>query len=285
MPRSAMIVGIAAALLSIAPTAYAERPNILVMPGKIDPDMTPSGHFLLSRIGTVLNDEINSANVAVVDQTAASVELGLPDLKQRSDAELITIARAISHPPLDAIVIYNLHYSAKPGRSGMRRPELRISSRILDVPLGRFLGMAERTGQDLPLLPRICDVDCENEHIGEHAQLLARTLGRDLSEKLTTVTRSLDVECDGISHAFVTTFDGFTSQDISRLEELMRGFKCFEGMQPVSVRLTHAEYSYETRSGAALLNRRLRVMFEDMNLSAQIQLSGNLVRVTNIGTR
>jgi hypothetical protein len=277
-----------------------------------DQETVPRNNRIFNRVLIALGEEMNIRGYSIVDETAAGLNITAQGRVRRRDAELIDIARAISRPPVDAIVVFQIYASAKRSlNSDIMRPEVRIPGRVIDVRSSRLLGAFEVVGLDLPVLPRGCadDRECVLEQVGDQARILARDLGAALAEKLKALPRSRTNAgpgvaeptpgpvqrtarayppsdgCDGMPQAFTVIFDGFNNQEITKAEEYMTAFKCFEHIRPVRASASQAEYWYETQTDAARLNHSLRVMLDHMGLPGQIQLAGNVLKVVKIGTR
>jgi hypothetical protein len=280
------LAGIAAVAMLVASAARADKANLLLMPEDTGSGTLGRSHQVVRRALAVLTEQLNRAGYAVFDERIAAMEFNLPDGAPRSDIELISIARAISRPPIDAIVMVQTRYGAEPTLDGkMRQPDMQLSGRILAVWSGQNLAVNEVRSANMPRLPSRCTDSCEFNQAGDYAQDMAAELGKALTSKLAALPRSPDPECTGFPTAIVVAFEGFTSPEMTRIESVVKESKCFAGLRYIRNSLTFAEYWYERQGNAAMLTGDLRVMFDTMNLSANIQFIDNTLRVTKITTR
>src|SRR5206468_3751742 len=93
----------AIAALLTAPAAFAERPTIVLMAEDAEPGALARSHQVVKRALTALTDEIGPAGFTVIDERIGAIQFNLPDGTRRKDIELISIARALSRPPVDAV--------------------------------------------------------------------------------------------------------------------------------------------------------------------------------------
>jgi hypothetical protein len=305
-----LLTGLTALTSLVAPVAYADQPSLLVVSDDADQETVPRNNRIFNRVITALGEEMSLRGYTVVDEVAAGLDITAQGRVRRRDAELIDIARAIRRPPVDAVVVFQIYASAKKSlNSDVMRPEARISGRIVNVRTSQMLGAFEVVERDLPVLPFGCDKDreCVLEQMGDHARVLARDLGAALAEKLVNfrpgnpgpltgpgplpgpgagaIVHAPADGCNGFPQAFTVILDGFNNQELTKAEEYMAAFKCFDHMRPVQVRASVSEYWYETQTDAARLNHSLRVMLDHMGLPGQISVAGNVVKVVKIGTR
>jgi hypothetical protein len=178
-------------LLASAAIAEARGPNILVMSDDADKDTVPRNSRVFNRVIAELSESLIAEGFQVYDETAAGMSVIKPGRIRRRDAELVSVARSITRPPIDVIVIFQIYASAKKSaHSDIHRPEVRVTGRLLSVRGSRALGFFEAGGDlELPPLPRRCFVPklnkgCLLEHVGMEAKLVAGAVGQALSAKL-----------------------------------------------------------------------------------------------------
>ena len=305
-----LLTGLTALTSLVAPAAYADQPGLLVVSDDADQETVPRNNRIFNRVITALGEEMNVQGWTVVDEVGAGLDITAQGKVRRGLPELIDIARAIRRPPVDAVVVFQIFASAKRSlNSDVMRPEVRISGRIINVRSSQMLGAFEVVERDLPVLPLGCDRDreCVIEQMGDNIRVLARDLGAALAEKLVNfrpgnpgpltgpgplpgpgvgaIVHAPADGCNGFPQAFTVILDGFNNQELTKAEEYMAAFKCFDHMRPVQVRASVSEYWYETQTDAARLNHSLRVMLDHMGLPGQISVAGNVVKVVKIGTR
>ncbi len=135
-----------------------------------------------------LNAALIDRGLRVYDETAITARFTDPARQRRNDAYLIEVARAISEPPIDAIIIYEITVNApliKGSPLRQRQPSFRIAARVLGVRDGRLFGRAE--GAPDVRLPRVaedCRSICLGDLVGDHAESIAASLAGDLAEDL-----------------------------------------------------------------------------------------------------
>jgi hypothetical protein len=65
----------------------------------------------------------------------------------------------------------------------------------------------------------------------------------------------------------------------------MAAFKCSPKIRLNRASASFVEYTYETSLDAAVLNRNLRVILDELGVPGQIQFGTNVLEVVRIGTR
>ena len=273
--------GVTVALL-MAPIARSESLNLLLVSDDAQPGTLARDNQIFTRVLAALGEEFNLSGYTIVEEAIATLELNLPAQRRRTEAELITIARAIWRPPIDAVVIFQVFSKTSPvPLSSLRRPELRVTGRVLTVWSGQQVAVKELGRTDLPLLPNSCDSECETEEVGGRAQVLARDLGRGLVDKLTD-WRRLATGCERSPISFSITLDGFDVREQSAMEDTLRSLGCSANLRP----LGGSKYEYRNSAGIDALGRALRVMCNGLGMSAQIQMGmDNNFKITKISTR
>ena len=301
-----------------APASGVAKPNILVMGEDADTDSVPRGNRVFQRVIQALGEDMNVAGYNVYDETAAAMAVTEPNRVRRRDAELIDVARAIQAPPIDVVAVFTIFASAQDSAySDVKRPQIRIPGRLLNVRTGQQIGAFEVSGLQLPPLPVACDRECVLEKVGDSASTLASELSVALADKLdgfigqpgtdpllspgansgtsgvtdggAVVSKdppaAPSAECDGLPTAYVMRFEGFDETEITALEEYISAFSCLMHQRPVRSSPRLAEYWYETRSQTARLNRNLRLMLEHMGTNGQVRFAGNTFVITKVATR
>ncbi|MFC3690863.1 hypothetical protein ACFOWB_01410 [Chenggangzhangella methanolivorans] len=306
------IAGLAFASIALAAPAGAQtKPNIVVMGEDADQDSVPRGNRIFQRVIAELGETMNLRGYNVYDETAVAMSVTQPGRVRRRDAELIDVARAVQQPPLDVVVVFQIYASAQKSMySDIVRPEVRVAGRLLNVRTGQGLGSFETTGQQLPPLPQGCDRECLLEKVGAEAKTLANDLSNALGAKLDGFIGSApsagggavtDVApagggsvgapapagdaCGGMPTAYVIKVQGFSAEEMQRMEEYSAAFSCYASHRPVRASGGMAEYWYETRSDSARLNRNLRLMLDHMGSAGQVTFTGNTFTIAKVATR
>jgi hypothetical protein len=146
-----------------------------------------------------LSESLIAKGFQVYDETAAGMMVTEPGRIKRKDFELIDTARAMTRPPIDVILVFQIYVSAKKSIYGDTfRPDVRVAGRLLGVRSNQMLGTFEAGGDlELPPLPRTCfvpgptpDRECLLEKVGMEARSVAGAVGQALSEKLAAYLRT-----------------------------------------------------------------------------------------------
>ena len=122
---------------------------------------------------------------------------------------------------------------------------------------------------------------------------MARDLGAVLAKKLdwlVTPRRSATAEekrradkddeiRSGLATAYSLAFSGFDIREINAIEDMLAAFRGYEHLRTVSTSLRTHEYWYESSAGSARLNRNLRLMLNDLGITARVAYAGNTFTV------
>lgn len=305
----------AAALIGLAavfPAAAGEQPNLMIVGEDADTDTVPRNNRVFNRVLRAISAEMQAKGFKVYDETAVTMGITNPGRVRRADAELITVAKRVQGAPIDAITVFQIYASAeKNPYADIIDLRVRIPGRMLHVQTGRALGNYEVAygPGDLPPLPVNCKSDCVLEHVGAQAKRIAADVGAVLAVKLdqlsparprTTVTTTVTGGgsasggaatvtaaapaggCTGLTTAYTLTFRGFSSPEVTRIEEYLTAFKGYDHHRPVNAAMTETSYWYESCSDEARLNRNIRLMIEQMGLQARIAKTGNKFDIDNL---
>jgi hypothetical protein len=167
------------------------------------------------------------------------------------------------------------------------------------------------------------DRECLIEKVGLEARAIAGAVGQGLSEKLAAYMRPArsDVRelpppgpgpgpegalgdasgpppqvreaigdpagCRAMGfggNPFVLRFRGFGPHELTRLEEYMSAFQCYEHHRPIRADAILTEFWYETGSDQARLQRNLRIALEHLDVKGQVSSSGNTILIDKIVT-
>lgn len=268
------------------------RPNLLIMGQDSDPDTVPRDGRVFKRVLDALAGEMNSEGFNVYDEVAVTLDDFTQKRTRRSDAEIIDIARSVKSVPIDVAVIFSI-YSATEERDHARKLHVRVAGRLLNVGSGRRLSNFETESPSALAVASDCNRACELERIGSEARSLARDLGAVLAKKLdwlVTPRRSATAEekrradkddeiRSGLATAYSLTFSGFDSREINAIEDMLAAFRGYEHLRTVSTSLRTHEYWYESSAGSARLNRNLRLMLNDLGITARVAYAGNTFTV------
>lgn len=261
----------AAPLLAIlallaAPAAAGAQPirvNVLALGSDGEPTSVPRGHRLYARIVAQLNEALSERRFRLYDETAVTGSFVDPAGGRRSDLALVEIARAVSEPPLDVVMIFNIHASARRNSvTGLAQPVMRVSGRMLGVRDGRVLAaFSAGEGQRLPALPGGCEYECLLERLGDQARPIVRELAETLSTRLEDLVAPRPAapppvaaapagECGGPATIMIA-LKGFAAGEVERLEPFLGAFRCYDRHRRLPLPDGAHAIWYETRSTPA----------------------------------
>ncbi|KAA2235072.1 hypothetical protein [Salinarimonas soli] len=239
MRRAARLL-LAALAIALAGPALAQAPirvNVLALGSDGEPTSVPRGHRLYARIVAQLNEALSERRFRLYDETAVTASFVDPAGGRRTDAALVDIARAVSEPPLDVVMIFTIHASARRSSvTGLLQPQMRIAGRMLGVRDGRVLAaFSAGADQRLPGIPGGCDPDCLLERLGDQARPIVRELAGTLSVRLEDLVAprpappapAAAAEC-GAPATVMIELRGFEPAEIERLEPFFGAFRCYD---------------------------------------------------------
>ncbi len=262
------------------PAVAAEGPVVMVAGIDRDPDSVALTNRINQRVEGGLVRQLRDRGYRVVDETAVS--LGTPETgRSRRDAgEVIGVARAVTTPPVDLLVLYTIYATAESGNYA-KVIRTRVTGRIVNVSSGERLGAFETAFPKPRHAPLGCGRDCILEIAGHQAEILSRDLGSILSayiesaiqgqkDNLTGIT-----EKQGLVRSYSLAFEQFSTAEITRIEEYLVAFSGYRTYRPVRVMQLHAEYWYDTTAEAARMNRNLRKMLDYLGVQGRVAFTGD----------
>lgn len=292
-----MILGLAAIVMALAfgytaPAIAGEQPNILIMGEDADEDTVPRNNRVFKRVLDALANEMDLEGFKVYDEAAVTLDDFNQGRVRRTDAEIIDIASSVKNPPIDVAVIFAIYASAQETSFALKI-RTRVTGRLLNVRSGQRLGNFEVELPKTDNAPTSCTRECILETVGKNAKTLARDLGVVLARKLDylspvsggdSIVKDGDSDA-GLSNAYSLVFEGFTPDEINRIEEYIVAFSGYQHHRPVSSSLRTNEYWYETGSEVARLNRNFRLMLELMETDGRVVYGGNTFTIEKFRER
>ena len=207
---------------------------------------------------------------------------------RRTDAEVIGIARTITRPPIDVVVLFSI-YATADELSFTTKVRTRIEGRMINVRSGRRLGSFEVASPGEWNGPKDCPRDCLLEVVGNFSRILAKDLGAVLADKLVALVEVDEAagatQAAGSGTAYALIFDGFTAGEIFEVEEFLVAFGGYKNHRPVFSGVRYHEYWYESDSESARLERNLNKMLDFLDFQGRITFSGNEFRIQKIVQR
>ncbi|MDV7339133.1 hypothetical protein RYZ26_05990 [Terasakiella sp. A23] len=294
----------------------AELPNLMVMGEDNDRDAIPRDSRVFRRVLNELAGELNADGFDVYDETAVSLDDFAQGRTRRSDAELIDIARSITRPPIDIVVLFDIYASAE-RLDYTTKVRTRLSGRLLDVHSGRRLGNFEVSSPRNFRAPVNCNRECIVETVGDNARLLARDMADVLLQKLSDEVdygsydddRDHDYDsdrnddrygssstkdlarrgsdgCRGRVQDVYLNFQNFTEQEMLDMEDvILAKFSCYVDHRPAASHGRTHEYVYKTRLHTNKMKRNLVRALEYLGMSGRVRYQGKEFTVAKVNKR
>ncbi|NVK20462.1 MAG: hypothetical protein HWE30_17345 [Methylocystaceae bacterium] len=304
-------------LTSVPKTQAAELPNLMVMGEDNDRDAIPRDSRVFRRVLNELAEELNNDGFDVYDETAVSLDDFAQGRIRRSDAELIDIARSITRPPIDIVVMFEIYASAE-RLDYTTKVRTRLAGRLLDVHSGRRLGNFEVSSPRNFRAPVNCNRECILETVGDNARLLARDVADVLLQKLgdevdygtdasdryddsydnrggndygrgktrDLARRGNDDGCRGRIQDVFLNFENFTEQEMLDMEDvILAKFSCYVDHRPAASQGRTHEYVYKTRLHTGKMKRNLVRALEYLGMSGRVRYVGKEFTISKVNKR
>jgi hypothetical protein len=167
--------------------------NLLALGEDASPNSVPRGHPLFQRVAGALNEALIQRGFRVYDETAVTMKFTDQQRKRRDDAYLIDVARSVSEPPIDALLIFEITVRAPVDPASPvkeRQLSLAISARILGVNDGRIFARSDsKPNIDLPRVAFDCRGICIADVVGDHAKDIAMVMAAGMADTLISEIR------------------------------------------------------------------------------------------------
>jgi hypothetical protein len=310
----------ALSLSGLGPAAEAQgrRINALVMTENASEETMSRLVPVYRRVLTQLQENLNTRGIQVYDETASTMRFMAPGQARRSDAEVLSVARAVMREqPVDVVVLFEIvaAVTRDPFQPQIQYPQVRMPARVLDLRGNNLVAAFEVNMPRLPALPLQCDATCLFNAVGDDAKLVASELSSAIADKLAAYTgggmgapggavsapiapRTADntpappagtapaaPRCDALPGDTTIRFKDFTSDEILEMERNLRMFSCFVDIRPIQTGATFGFFSYRSSAGTSRLDRNLRVMLDYLNLRGQVRFDGREFEVVKVQTR
>ena len=278
-------------LISSTYVHAANNANILVIGNDANKGSVSRNSPVFTRVIGALANQMHDNNFDVYDETAITLDGFDQDRINRTDAEIINIARSIKRPPIDIAVIFSIYVNTQ-AQGYSTKVSARIEGRLLNVQTGRRLGNFEIDNTKPWNVPSSCDLDCILENATDNSRLMASDLGAVLAEKLAWMTDGgnshLGLDRPGTNQmnaGYNLIFDGFSGENFAKLEEYLVVFSGYDSYRPTEIRYTRTEIWYKSSIGTAKLLRNIKKMLAELNFKATINFIGNTFTVKKITLR
>lgn len=274
--------------LGVCSTSYgADSVNLLIMIEDADKDSIPRDSRINRRVHASLSQQLNHI-ADIYDETSITLDTFEQVRVGRTDAELLDIARSITRPPIDILVVFST-YTSVISSDYAKKARARVEGRLLNAKSGQFLDNFEVKSPDSWSIPFTCDRQtCVLEKMGDEAKVLGDELGLILAEKLNwlvnaeTPERSTAVKTAMVNDYYLE-FDGFSAQEVANIEEYLLVFSGYVSHRPTQQRYTRTTLLYRSTIGTANLSRNMLKLMDELTMRATINFEGNnftLKRIT-----
>ena len=291
MSRLLTLLLLTSFLIPFTSVHAANNANILVIGNDANKGSVPRNSPVFNRVIGALTNQMHDNNFDVYDETAITLDAFDQDRINRTDAEIINIARSIKRPPIDIAVIFSIYVNTQ-AQGYSTKVSSRIEGRLLNVQTGRRLGNFEIDNHQPWNVPSRCDLDCILANANDNSRLMAADLGAVLAEKLAWMTDGgnshLGLDRPGTNQMNVgynLIFDGFSAETFAELEEYLVVFSGYDSYRPTEIRYTRTEIWYKSSIGTAKLLRNIKKMLAELDLRATINFIGNTFTVKKITLR
>lgn len=278
-------------LISSISVHAANNANILVIGNDANKGSVPRNSPVFNRVIGALVNQMHDNNFDVYDETAITLDAFDQNRINRTDAEIINIARSIKRPPIDIAVIFSIYVNTQ-DQGYSTKVSSRIEGRLLNVQTGRRLGNFEIDNSKPWNVPSSCNLDCILENSNDNSRIMASDLGAVLAEKLAWMTDGgnshLGLDRPGTNQmntGYNLIFDGFSAETFAKLEEYLVVFSGYDSYRPTEVRYTRTEIWYKSSIGTAKLLRNIKKMLAELGFKATVNFTGNTFTVKKITLR
>ena len=291
MQRLVSLLFMSACFITVLSAQAANNANILVIGNDANSGSISRDSPAFTRIIGALANSMHDRSFDVYDEAAITSTSFSQHNVNRSDAEIIDIARSIKRPPIDIAVIFSM-YINRQENGYTTKVNARIEGRLLNVQTGMRLGNFEIENRSPWNVPSQCEIGCILQNSTDQSRRMANDLGAVLAEKLAWITDGgnshLGLDRPGtnqLNTGYSLIFDGFSGETFAEIEEYLVAFSGYDSYRPVEIRYTRTEIWYKSSIGTAKLNRNLKKMLAEMDLTSTINFSGNTFTVKKITLR
>lgn len=279
MRRIVFIAMCALSVLGCAFSAHAgDKANVLIVGLDADEQGVDTQTVVVGRDTRVFNRVLNTISSEVTQAGFNAFEeraLTLASFDQRTEATLISTARALQRPAMDAVVFFTVYTSAR-RLAYTTDVYVRIAGRVVDVRTGEKVGGFEVTSPKGWRAPVNCERDCLVEAVGKNAMLLAVDLQDALAKQLGSVSAHNTAVAKAplrATNAYTLIFTGFNPDDITGVEEYLTAFKGYKLYHPTATSSHTVQYAYEIDADSGQLTRNLRMMLDRLGAEGRVTFS------------
>jgi hypothetical protein len=285
-----VVLSLTLSMFTYASYSYAANSvNLLIMIEDADKDSIPRDSRINNRVHASISQQLNHI-ADVYDETSITLNGFKQGRIRRSDAELLDIARSITRPPIDIVVVFSTYASVNTSEYA-KKARARIEGRILNAKSGQFLDNFEVQSPKSWAVPYTCDRQtCMLEEIGDEAKVLGEELGLILAQKLNWLLNPGNTDDNAHSavamfNDYYLEFDGFSAQDMASIEEYLLVFSGYISHRPTQQRHTRSTLLYRSTISTAKLSRNIIKLLEELNMRATLNFESNTFSLKRITLR
>ena len=267
----------------------ADSLNLLIMIEDADKNAVPRDSPINKRVHASISQQLNHI-ADVYDETIITLDKFKQGRIRRTDAELLDIARSVTRPPIDVVLVFSTYASVQTSEY-TKKAHARVDGRLLNAKSGKFLDNFEVQSPQSWAIPYACDRQtCMLEEMGDEAKVLGDEIGLILAEKLNWLVNGDPNDNEATStvkmyNDFYLEFDGFSAPDVASIEEYLVVFSGYISHRPIQQRYTRTTLLYRSTIGTAKLSRNMLKLLEELNMRATINFEGNSFSLKRITLR
>jgi hypothetical protein len=249
----------------------ADSVNLLIMIEDADKDSVPRNSRINKRVHDSVSQQLNHI-ADVYDETSMTLNDFKRGRVRRTDSELLDIARSITRPPIDIIVVLNTYASINTSEYA-KKARARVAGRLINAKSGQFLDSFEVQSPRSWTIPYDCDRQtCMLEEMADEAKVLGDELGLILAEKLNWLLNG-------------GATDNNYDQAAKKIDEYLLVFSGYISHRPTQQRYTRTTLLYRSTINSAKLSRNMHKLLDELNMRATINFEGNSFRLKRITLR
>lgn len=280
MMKHLFILVVAALAFLVAPTisSATDLPRIMIAGEDIDRDSIPRDSRVFDRVLNSISNELINQGFDVRDETALTNETHIQGRSRRSDSELIQIAKDAG---IDVLVIFSIYPNVKVNENSVR-VTARVAGRLLSVNDGTRMGNFESEPQGFTPVQKPYSRNDIIEAVGKLSKVLGSDVGAVLADRLNQYHSE---NGPGRLVEWTLIFDGFDTDDMMDIEDLLVKFTGYDSYRPKSNALntsTHHELWYKSTIDSAHLERNMNRMLKKFNMKGRVYISGNEIKIVKM---
>lgn len=275
--KQLLMLAAAVLVFLVAPTisSATDLPRIMIAGEDHDKDTIPRNSRVFKRVLDAISNELVNKGFDVKDETALTNDTHIQGRSRRSDSELIQVARDAG---IDVLVIFSIYPRVKPNTNSVR-VSARIEGRLLSVMDSSRLGNFESEPQRYTPVPKPYSNNDIIEGVGKLTKILGSDVGAVLADRLDQYHPE---NGPGRLVEWTLIFDGFDSNDMMDIEDLLVKFTGYDSYRPKSNALntsSHHEYWYKSSIDSAHLERNMNRMLRKFNMKGRVYISGTQIKI------